>query len=392
MNKKCRKNRRRRKDSGYIVPILCIVFITILSALLITFCLSIILSTEETPPVTSDSKNSSVSTIGSLPDSAGSNHSNVNPSTSVSEKPNRPITDVQDTTTVERPSTTPPVVTEPSPPVTDTPAATVPGGFKADLSAYEQYMDPTGDRWDDAYLMLVNAEHKLAEGQEKSYPTLGAIKQLSECDAYNFRYKPDISLNENAVMALSAMFIEAKANGIDHLDVTSAYRDYAYQNRLFNNNCNKTYHWLCEEEGCTADWIGKSDICPICGTKTTNNDSIEITQEEREANVATYSCAPGTSDHQTGLAIDIVQTSLPSEYLYLIQEFGETEAGIWLEENCWKFGFVLRFPPDKEAETGIIYEPWHFRFVGRTHAAQMNELNMCLEEYIEYLESTGYFD
>lgn len=59
----------------------------------------------------------------------------------------------------------------------------------------------------------------------------------------------------------------------------------------------------------------------------------------------------------------------------------------WLAAHCAEYGFVIRYPEDKESVTGIIYEPWHLRFVGVKHAKRMNELNMCLEEYCEYIKS-----
>lgn len=397
MSKK-RTSRKKKKDSGYLLPIVCIVSITLLSAVLIALCIIVFLSSEVDPPVTTTSEPTAAQTTLPMSTPAVSDEPSVTTVPNTSD-PSAPTTVTPSTS--PSPVTTPPTTTEPvtMAPVTTQPPVTTEKpnqnnelAFKADLSAFEKYMDPTGDRWDDAYLMLVNVNNKLEPNQEKTYPVLGELKAFSDSEDYNYRHNPSLTMNENAMMALSAMFIEAKANGIRNLDITSAYRSYSRQDSIFNSNCDKTYHWLCEDDGCSADWIGKDSTCPICGKKTTDNDSIPITQEEKEANVATYSCAPGTSDHQTGLAVDIVDLGLPSEYLHLIQAYGETESGKWLAENCWKFGFVLRFPPDKEEITGIIYEPWHFRFVGRTHAAEMRELNMCLEEYTEHLESIGYFD
>lgn len=316
--------------------------------------------------------------------------------TMTSGEQTQPTTDPPET--VEPPATTPSVTTPPvstAPNVTDVPVTTDKPDvseldFKADLSEYEQYMDPTEERWDDAYLMLVNANNKIEPDQEKSYPVLGGLIKFSDVDIYDYTYYPSLSMNENAIMALTAMFIEAEANGLEGLDITSAYRSYSRQSTIFNANCDKTYHWICEENGCGYDWIGRKATCSRCGKQTSGK--LPITQEEKEANVATYSCAPGTSDHQTGLAVDIIDKTLPDRFNGLIQEYGETESGKWLAENSWKFGFVLRFPEGKEEDTGIIYEPWHFRFVGRTHAAKMYELNMCLEEYTDYLISDGYFD
>ena len=77
---------------------------------------------------------------------------------------------------------------------------------------------------------------------------------------------------------------------------------------------------------------------------------------------------PGTSEHQLGIAVDI------SGAVYAIYP--------WLQENAWKYGFVLRYPPDKTAVTGISGEEWHYRYVGREAAAEMHERGLCLEEYL----------
>ena len=300
-----------------------------------------------------------------------------------------PVTTVAPVTT-EAPVTTTVPVTTTNVPVTTPPPSPDNGDYKIDMTDYWDAIDPTGDLWDDAYLILLNAANPVEKDFENQNLLLKDRVKFSSSDDYNYRNDPDIYLNTVAMKALSAMFNEAAADGIKNLDVTSAYRSYSYQQNLFNKNCNKTHHWLCVADGCGVDWIGKDDNCPVCGKRT--SEKLPITQEEKEANVATYSCAPGTSDHQSGLAVDIIQTSLPSRFDSLIQEFGETDAGKWLAANCYRFGFVLRFPEDKEEQTGIIYEPWHFRYVGRTHATAMHELNMCLEEYVDYLNSIGYFD
>ena len=88
---------------------------------------------------------------------------------------------------------------------------------------------------------------------------------------------------------------------------------------------------------------------------------------------------PGTSEHQIGLAFDIVN----NEYAHLGEGFGETPEGIWLAENCYKYGFILRYPADKEYITTIEYEPWHFRYVGREAAAYMTLKGLTLEEFWE---------
>lgn len=87
--------------------------------------------------------------------------------------------------------------------------------------------------------------------------------------------------------------------------------------------------------------------------------------------------APGYSEHHTGLAVDFNDVE---------DDFRETEAYTWLQEHAAEYGFVERYPKGKENITGIDYEPWHYRYVGKEHAQRMNELNMCLEEYVAFLK------
>lgn len=85
---------------------------------------------------------------------------------------------------------------------------------------------------------------------------------------------------------------------------------------------------------------------------------------------------PGTSEHQLGIAVDInSQISTPSGPLYS-----------WLANNSYKYGFILRYPPNKVSITGVKYEPWHFRYVGKSAAAQIHRQGICLEEYVENLD------
>ena len=106
--------------------------------------------------------------------------------------------------------------------------------------------------------------------------------------------------------------------------------------------------------------------------------SYGLSQEAALAEAKRWVAPPGTSDHHTGLALDIVTP----EYQVLNHGFFNTPAGQWMHENSWKYGFVIRFPEDKQEITGITYEPWHLRFVGKEHAAAMHEKNLCLEEYV----------
>lgn len=100
-----------------------------------------------------------------------------------------------------------------------------------------------------------------------------------------------------------------------------------------------------------------------------NNYVVRDGQEEAD----TYSARPGHSEHQTGLAYDMNTND---------QGFGETPEGIWLAENCHKFGFIIRYPKEKEHITGYIYEPWHIRYLGVEKATEVYESGLCLEEFL----------
>lgn len=89
---------------------------------------------------------------------------------------------------------------------------------------------------------------------------------------------------------------------------------------------------------------------------------------------------PGTSEHNLGLAVD---------FNYVNYEFENTDEFRWLKENAQNYGFILRYQKEKEDITKINYEPWHWRYVGVEHAKKINELGLCLEEYIDYLEKNN---
>ena len=101
----------------------------------------------------------------------------------------------------------------------------------------------------------------------------------------------------------------------------------------------------------------------------------EIAEEEAGKVVA----VPGTSEHQLGLAVDIIDYNYP----YLTSEQENTPTQSWLMNNSWRYGFILRYPNGTSDITGIIYEPWHYRYVGRDCAKEIYELDITLEEYLE---------
>ena len=104
-----------------------------------------------------------------------------------------------------------------------------------------------------------------------------------------------------------------------------------------------------------------------------------VPAEEAPKQAATTVAIPGTSEHQLGLAVDIIDYNYP--YLDEYQENMPTQK--WLMENSWRYGFILRYPNDKSEITGIIYEPWHYRYVGVVAAKEIYDLGITLEEYLD---------
>lgn len=184
------------------------------------------------------------------------------------------------------------------------------------------------DSWQ---LILASASNPLPSGYAP--PQLETISENYQVDS---RIAPD----------LRKMIADAKAEGIT-LMVCSAYRPEAYQADLHNRQI--SYYKS----------IGQSD-------------------EEAVATASSIVLPPGTSEHQTGLSCDIVTPA----YQVLDDGFAETAAAKWMAEYSWKYGFVLRYPKDKYDTTKIIFEPWHFRYVGLEHAKAMKEGGYCLEEYL----------
>ena len=103
------------------------------------------------------------------------------------------------------------------------------------------------------------------------------------------------------------------------------------------------------------------------------------------AKAARIVAVPGTSEHQLGLAVDITDFS----FRELNSKQEKTDTQKWLMEHCWDYGFILRYPNSKSTITGIIYEPWHYRYVGLELAAELKDSGICLEEYLDQLTNDG---
>lgn len=119
-----------------------------------------------------------------------------------------------------------------------------------------------------------------------------------------------------------------------------------------------------------------------------NRDS-GMTEEEALAATRQYYTMPGHSEHHTGLAFDIITPEYHRDVYTLDDRFAETDAYPWLLEHCADYGFILRYPREKEDITQISFEPWHYRYVGVEHARYIMEHGLCLEEYIELLLQDG---
>lgn len=179
-------------------------------------------------------------------------------------------------------------------------------------------------------LILVNKQNRIPEDYDLK---LAAING-------------SISADERIIGDIYDMLNAASSDGIN-LMICSAYRSNDRQTTLFNNKMNKL--------------IGKG--CSFL--EAYKEGSMSVTP-------------PGTSEHQLGLALDI----LTSSYTAMDDGFADTTAGKWLYENSSKFGFILRYPKGKEEITGIIFEPWHFRYVGKEYAQEITDKGICLEEFV----------
>lgn len=180
-------------------------------------------------------------------------------------------------------------------------------------------------------LMLANYENILPEDFEVE------VVEIADDRLFDAR----------AIADLKKMINAMGKDGISNIWVQSAYRSVERQKELYD----KSVKGYLDE--------GKS-------------------REEAERLTEEYINKPGASDHNLGLAVDFNNVD---------NNFEDLKGFKWLQENAENYGFILRYPKDKEDITKISYESWHWRYVGEEHAKKMNKLNMCLEEYIEHLQN-----
>ena len=194
------------------------------------------------------------------------------------------------------------------------------------------YVQPAGAAWN---LRLVNDWNEMEQEYVESIPL--------ETFAYNTYWEFD----SRALPYLYRMIDDANAAGCN-LWGQSLFRSYNGQYKLYWAQVNEL---LYQGYG----------------------------QEEAERVAATIVKRPGQSEHNTGLALDFECSEFPD----LEEGFKDTYAYEWLTAHCAEYGFILRFPKDKEEITGVIYEPWHYRYVGVEAATEIMARGLCLEEYLE---------
>ncbi len=180
-------------------------------------------------------------------------------------------------------------------------------------------------------LVLVNASHPMEEGY---------VPELTEI-------QPGYSVDTRIANELRKMLADAEAEGL-HIEMCSAYRSVERQQQVFGDSM--------------KDRVKSGMSYWDAYYETTKNVAL-----------------PGTSEHALGLALDLVSSS----YTGLDERQKNTAEAKWLAENCHKYGFILRYPEGTTDITGIVFEPWHYRYVGEEHAQKIMELGITLEEYLE---------
>lgn len=163
----------------------------------------------------------------------------------------------------------------------------------------------------------------------------------------------DVRLCQPAAEAMGKMVAAMQADGVQGLSGSSGYRSYDLQTTLYQRKV--SYYKNLGYGQTDAETYGGQVVAP-----------------------------PGASEHQTGLAIDVTANGTG-----LTESFASTQAGQWLAEHSWEYGFILRYPQDRTEDTGYIYEPWHFRYVGLPHAEYIHKHNLILEEYVRQLQEEG---
>ncbi len=165
------------------------------------------------------------------------------------------------------------------------------------------------------------------------------------------KLKYDQAVDERIYPDLQQMMDDCRAEGLKPM-VCSGYRSIEKQTQLFNAK--------------VKEYLNQG-----------------YSKEKARSEAEQWVAVPGTSEHHLGIAVDIISEN----YQYLDEKQEQTAEQQWLLKNCWKYGFILRYPSDKSELTGIHYEPWHYRYVGKTVAEYITKNNLCLEEYLKIADT-----
>ncbi|QRN84635.1 M15 family metallopeptidase [Clostridia bacterium] len=204
------------------------------------------------------------------------------------------------------------------------------------------------------FLSLINKENGISRDAlghnlinlNKNYPQFNYLKS-------------DMEFNQTAALALNRMITDiTNVSGMEKLYLVSTYRSYDYQDSIYKRKI-KQYM-----------------------------DNYGYDEEKATLEAGRIVAIPGTSEHQSGLAVDFTGKTLVDQGLYLEQAFLETPSGAWLAEHAPEYGFILRYPGESEERTEIMQEAWHYRYVGEPHSRFITENGMVLEDYVSLLGKT----
>lgn len=219
---------------------------------------------------------------------------------------------------------------------------------------------------------------------------------------------PQFTYSELKILTDRYEFVKRKASDVyeGSLILVNSKNEYKFQNEhIVNIYENKTKSYKVKDTLISMDQTaleyfnvmmddfnalkGKNDVMIVSGYRTyefQNQILSERIKQQGEETAKMYVAMPGYSEHHTGLAMDLNVLTASGVTLTLEDD----DVYDWIFENCYKYGYVLRYSQDKVSITGISNEPWHFRYVGEAHAYYMYVNDLCLEEYIEFIKDYTY--
>ena len=222
---------------------------------------------------------------------------------------------------------------------------------------------------------------------------------VNKTDRLTYRYMPaalttvplsrdtedPVTLCLYAAKSLEALLTEAASAGFSSIRAASGYVSYDDAAALFDSCLTAERNYSRHNYAATGKRFSDRAYSVLGGTYLSENyiqkGNYTLSLADARRVVSSYLDEPGTDEHQTGLAVDLADTSPAAG------SFADSAFYAWLCENAHKFGFVIRYPADKTDATGHDAEPWHLRYVGRYHAAKMYKSGACLEEYLAAIDN-----